>query len=458
MPSLVSRNKFLIWLALGGILALAAYLRYTAVTESLVWSPYRADAAQYYNYAYNLRRYGIYSHAQDFDNKHPEKLKPDAFRTPGYPLFLSIFTTQPPNNATLRTIELWQAVLGTLTVLIIFMIFRIIVPPWVAICATLLTAVSPHLVNTTIYVLSETLFTFVVALVVMALTLQFGKRKWFVLSMLVTGILIGLAALTRPVLEYFLPCVMFLLFLSYVRNRAFKGSVVLVLGFLLIWGPWVARNYISVKTSDNQLMMGTLHQGMYPGLMYKNNPQTLAYPYSFDPTYKEDNKDMPSVMRAIYRQFKQNPTEETAWYLFGKPVMLWSWSSIAGAGDVFIYPTPISPYSNSQVFRITHAFMYGWRWPLVIAALLACVLVWLPITKRLFDNNQLFLLRAMSLLLFYNTGILMIGAPFPRYSIPFLPILFGMAIVFAFVAYRYLNKLRQQSRAAYTAKQTLKVR
>ena len=406
MHSLISKNKLFIWFAVGAILIFAAYLRYTAVTGSFVFWPYRTDAAQYYDYAYNLRQHGIYSDEQDFDNDHPKNLKPDAFRTPGYPLFLSIFVTQPrvlaKTNAimlTTKAIALWQAALGTLTVLIVFLIFRFTVPAWAAICATLLTAISPHLVNTTIYVLSETLFTFLIALAVFALTLEFRNKKLFVPAMLITGVFIGLAALTRPVLEYFLPCVIFVLFLSHTRPRAFKGSAVLVLGFLLMWGPWIVRNHISVKTSDNQLMMGTLHQGMYPGLMYNNDPKTLGHPYHFDPHYKEDNKDIPSVIWAISRQFSEHPVQETAWYLFRKPMMLWSWSDLWGGGDVFIYPTPITPYFNNQVFRITHAFMYGWRWPLVIAALLACILAWLPLAKRYFDDNQLFLLRAMSLLL-----------------------------------------------------------
>ncbi len=446
-------QKTVFVIALGTILLLAAYLRFAVVTQSLVWGPYRADAAQYYNYAYNLRKYGTYSDEQETVTGHATDPKPDAFRTPGYPLFLAIFASQPPNSRTFLAIELWQALLGTVTVLIIFLIFRPIVPPWLALCAALLTAISPHLVNTTIYILSETLFTLLIAAAIYVMGLHFKNNRWFLSSMLVSGLIVGLAALTRPVLEYFLPCVVLLLFISYSRRQAWKGCAVLVLGFLLAWGPWVVRNYVSVgKMENNQLMLGTLHQGMYPGLMYHNDPRTRGYPYRFDPNYARTNKNLTTVTQEILHSFEKNPGQELAWYLIGKPIMLWSWGMIAGPGDVFIYPTLITPYSSSQVFRITHAFMYGLHWPLVIAAFLACILVWFPIAKHYFDTKQIFMLRAMSLLLFYNTGLLMIGAPYTRYSIPFLPILFGMAIAFSYFAYCYLGKLRKQSRESYSAK------
>ena len=453
MNLLPSKKDFPVLVILCAILAFAAYLRFSVVTGSWVLAPYRADAAEYYNYAYNLRQHDVYARGQGFNGNRSSRLKPDAFRTPGYPLFLSLFATQPPNAATFRTIELWQALLGTLVVLMVFLIFRIAASPWSAVCASFLTAISPHLVNATIYILSETLFTLLITLILLALALHLKNRKRFVLGLLATGILIGMASLTRPVLEYFLPCLILLLFLSYTRSRALKGSAILFLGFLLIWAPWMARNYVVIGAGENnQLMMGTLHQGMYPGLMYNNDPRTLAYPYDFDPNYKKDNKNLTTVIQTVLRQFKKHPVQEVSWYLLGKPVMLWSWDMIAGAGDVFIYPTLKTPYSSNQAFRITHALMYGWHWPLVVAAFLMCILAWLPMTKRYFDDKQLFLLRAMSLLLFYNTGILVIGAPYPRYSIPFLPILYGMAMAFIFVAYHYLGEVRRQSRDSYAKK------
>lgn len=37
--------------------------------------------------------------------------------------------------------------------------------------------------------------------------------------------------------------------------------------------------------------------------------------------------------------------------------------------------------------------------------------------------------RLIGMLLLYNTAVLMVLAPFVRYSIPFLPLIFGMAML-----------------------------
>ena len=89
--------------------------------------------------------------------------------------------------------------------------------------------------------------------------------------------------------------------------------------------------------------------------------------------------------------------------------------------------------------------MRGLHWPLVIFALLASVGVWFNAGLSYFSKRQIFMLRAASLLLLYNTALLMVGAPYTRYSIPFLPLIFGMAATAGYFATRYLRAARLQS-------------
>lgn len=445
-----SRNalsKIGLLLTLGLILLFAAYLRHTAVTQSLVMDPYRADAAVYYNSAYNLRKYGVYSHEADTVVGKATDPKPDAFVTPGYPLFLAAFVDAPPNLAVFKTVALWQTLLGTLTVLLAYLFFRYVVRNWVALIIALLIAISPQLVNTTIYLLSETLFTFWLTLALLAFTLHAKGTRWFYPGLLLTGLLFGIAALTRPVLELFPLAVAFLLFVNYPKPKAFKGSAMIFLGFLLLWGPWLARNHVSLGTaSDPSLMLSSLHQGMYPGMMYHDEPGTLGYPYRFDPQYTEAAKSMSTVLTAIGQQFTQHPGKELSWYLIGKPIMLWSWNLVAGPGDIFIYPTFISPYSSFPVFIFTHALMHGLHWLLVILALAGCILVWLPYARRHLGHSSLLFARTVSLLLLYNTGVLMILSPFVRYSIPFLPFEFGMAALASCMLISDIHGVRERSK------------
>lgn len=441
------RRKLSLLLLVGMVLGLAGYLRITAINDSLVEAPYRADAAEYYNYAYNLRHYGVYSRAFPGFTGAATQLVPDAWRTPAYPLFLAPFADGPPSRIVIRHIAYAQAGLGVLTVLLVFLIVNQLGIPWLALAAAALTAMSPQLVNATIYMLSETLFTFLLTLTLYLLCLSFKKTRWSYWMLLLAGLAAGTAALTREVLEYFIPCVIILMLLGLPRPRAWKASAMLLLGALLVWGPWVGRNYADLGTSGDDLQLRyALHQGMYPDMMYQDDPRSYAFPYNFDPNFLKDNISVKSVLTAIWHQFEQDPAKELYWYAIGKPLHLWSWDTEWGQGDVFTYPTLLSPYEYKPLFLVTHALMRGLQWPLVILAFFGCIYVFLPTARRRFDGPALLSLRAISLLFFNVTGVLLLSPPFVRYSIPLIPVVFVTAVVYSFVLYGHAQQIRKLSR------------
>lgn len=419
------------WTLAALILLLATFMRLQVVNGTLIDVPYRADSAQYFDYAYNLRHHGVYSyqHAAVVDD-HVQPTA-DAMRPPGYSLFLVPFAVAPPTRAIFHTISLWQAGLGVLTVWLVLLFGRrVLVPGWVLLAAGLV-AISPQQVVIATFNLSENLFTPLLVLILLALAWATRSPRAFGWAMLVTGLVIGLAALTRPVLEYFLPFLALLAWTRWPAKQALKGSVLLAIGFVLMWGPWVARNYATLgKAGDNHLLIATLHQGVYPDLMYKDMPQSLGVPYRFDPDYKRTDATLDSALAEVLRFWREDPARELAWYLVGKPIQLWSWDMVASGphADVFIYKTRISPYHSNPFFLATHALMRGLHWPLVVLAFALSLFVLLPKAARCWPSSTLFLLRAMSVLLLYNTAVLMLGAPFPRYSTPFLPIVFCMAL------------------------------
>lgn len=437
------------WCALGVVILLSGYMRLHAVASTYINAPYRADAGQYYDYAYNVRHFGVYSHDHktiEGESTHPT---PDAMRPPGYSLLLTPFASAPPTRSIFHRVEFMQALLGVLVVIGIFLLFRQITSVWLATTIAALVAISPQQVVIATYILSENLFTLLLVLIILVAGLAIRSKRGFMAGMLALGVCIGLAALTRPVLEYFLPCLAVLLLLTYTRGKAWKACVVLLVGFVLIWGPWVVRNYITLgKAGDSHLMIATLHQGMYPDMMYNNMPASLAVPYRFDPDYKRDDATLGTTLTAMARQWREQPLTQLKWYLIGKPIQLWSWDMIANNAnaDVFIYPTQRSPYRTDPVYRVTHALMRGLHWILVLFGFLGSLYVLLPRSKNTFAPRPLFLLRSMSLLLIYNTALLMLGAPFPRYSTPFLPIMTGMAVVFASVLVGCTRQLLAQSR------------
>lgn len=438
------RKSMVYWALVVLVVVLAGVMRLYVIDTTIVDSPYRADSAKYYDYAYNLRHHGVYTYDHAGVGNPDAQLLPDALCTPGYPLFLVPFASGPATYGRFHRIGLWQVVLGTLAVVLAFLLFRRMLSPWLALLATTLVAISPQQIIIATYNLSENLFTPLLLLValVIAMALSGGKRRlaWGLLG---AGVVIGLAALTRPVLEYFVPLLLLLLWVSYPRKQALTGGALVVLGFALMWGPWVARNIVSLgQASDPKLLVNTVHQGMYPGMMYNDDPQSLGVPYRFDPDYKHDDASLGATLAALAERFGDQPGRYLAWYLIGKPVQLWSWDLIANGprSGLFIYPTPVSPYrGNSHAYFVfTYVLMQSAHGLLVILAFLSSLFVLLPVAARRYPRNTLLALRIVALLLIYNTLILMIGAPYTRYSWPFLPLVLGMAWVLPATCLRWL--------------------
>ena len=191
--------------------------------------------------------------------------------------------------------------------------------------------------------------------------------------------------------------------------------------------------------TDDSLIISTLHHGMYPNFMFENNPRSYGFPYRFDPRSNEIISSRKSVLGEIKKRFSEEPARHLRWYLFGKAKTLWSWDIIQGFGDTFIYTVHSSPYFHNTLFKATYRVMYYLHWFLVVLGLLGSICVWLPGFAKQMNEKSSFISRLISLLLFYHTVIHMIGAPFPRYSIPLRPFLYAMDMLTLSVLYQKLK-------------------
>jgi 4-amino-4-deoxy-L-arabinose transferase-like glycosyltransferase len=419
-----STPRYLQYLAAAIVFAIALGMRIGAVNQTSVDIALRADARDYYSYALNLKHYATFSRQTYSETTAPP---PDAVRTPGYPAFLAPLVDYPPDEFMLWRVTLVQAVLDSLTVLLALGIFRRLLSERWALAAALLTALSPHLIVMTTYVLSETLFIF---LTLLSLWLLIRMREADSRKLaLAAGALIACAALTRPTLQYFVvPLAGMLLLTGWRRNL--KLALPLLLGFVLVFTPWQLRNlYQTGQLSEPSLTINAYHHGMYPDFRYQDRPETTGFPYRYNPRNIEFSTSKDSVLAEIRRRFREEPARHLKWYLLGKPVTLLSWNVLAGMGDIFVYPVSASPYLSSPLYVYSRDLMKALHWPLVVLALVATVAAWLPVTARRLADTPRFAARLLSLLMLYFIALHIVAAPFPRYGIPLRPVIYGLAML-----------------------------
>ena len=418
-----------ILIVFGVTLIVGFYLRYEAWRETMVRHPLQQDALDYFSYAYNLRHHKIYSKEflQPPDSNH--RPSPDALRSPGYPLFLATMVDGPPTRYLIKKIAFCQMVVSVLTLVLAFFLFQRFLSPPATMLATILLALSPHLVIFNEYILTETLFCFL--LVSTGLTAwSLAKRSSVWLAALWGGVM-GLATLVRPSLQFFPLVAAVLVFAGSGPPKKPGLALTMLLGFVVIISPWYLRNMVTLdKMSDPTLMINFLHHGLYPDFKYKQNPASHSIPYRFDPRSQEIRKDLRSVFTEIKNRFRNEPRRHLKWYLLKKPFIFWSWDTVQGHGDTIVYYLSQNPYTYRRFFQWTHKAMHLLHLPLVFLSLAGSLLVWLAPGSVGGDRALVFIARFVSALLLYYTLIHMIGAPFPRYSVPLRPFQYAMGLFF----------------------------
>lgn len=417
------------------VLLVALALSWGATQGSVVLEPSRADAGQYILSAWNLKSYGVYSRSQDGlrDGTVPE---PDAVRTPGYPLFLMPFLGEELNADFIPPVQTVQSLLVGGSVLLTFLLFRLFMPYAFALGAAGLTAISPHLANSAIYLLTESLFAFMVVLSLYLLAWLIRRPRLMLAT--ACGLAMGYGALVRPSLQFLPFFIIPVLWMYLPRPNRLRLLGMLAAAYLAVYGAWGARNLYSLdQWSDPTPAAATVQHGMYPDMMYGNEPESLGVAYNYDPANDRIAGDMKAVLAELWDRASDSPGEYLRWYLVGKPLVFWQWNIVAGMGDVFIYPTIISPYRLLWPFKTSHWIAFWLHWPAVFLAALGCILAFVSKSGQ-GDGRSAGMAQLVSVTLIYFTLLHMVGAPYPRYSIPLRPELFGMAVFAGWVVWSQL--------------------
>ncbi len=194
---------------------------------------------------------------------------PELRRTPGYAFFVA--ATIGLLGEELRGLAFAQHVVGALTAVLTCVLGRLVLGPLIGLVAGLLVALDGALILSEHSVMTESLFGMLLmgTLVALAASMRTRRRRW----LLATGALLGLATLVRPVGQILVPIVPVALVVAQSsRNRereratgqasstgslahapssnrpsrlksALAQSLVVGIGFAVVVGPWMARNF-----------------------------------------------------------------------------------------------------------------------------------------------------------------------------------------------------------------------
>lgn len=417
------------WISMAVLIVIATFLRVEALSNTVVDSPIRADARDYFFYGYNIQQHGVYS-SSSVGFLNPKTVpEPDAVRSPGYGTFIAVFLgdiskgSSSVLEAALKPVFLAQTVVSIGSVLLIFFMGIRFLPLWSVNVAAFLAAISPHLVNANVYLLSETLFGFLLLLSLYLLILP-PKIIRFTLA----GAMMAFAALTRPTMEYF-PWFFVILMPWIVGRNQWRSGFAFLLAFFTGMLLWKLRNMAAIgSTSDPQLLANTLHHGMYPDFMYQGDVESLGMPYRYDPSLAPAERSVGLVLTVLWQRFQDNPGVYLYWYLLGKPLALFTWTILpigeAGGemltkGDIYLYPTPVTPYADNLAFILTYIISYKLHVITLLGALATGFYAWFKMNEQ-----KWVVLRLLSFVMVYVVGLHMLGAPFPRYAIPFFPLIY----------------------------------
>lgn len=239
MNKLYNLSHFLEKKGIAQVLLLAFIIRFFWWLYIAVFNPdgfWLFDSYGYYNLAYNISHYGIFSRDEDFP------LTPDYYRTPLYPIFIALFTFFD-NTGT--WICLTQVIISVCSVFFVYKIsMQISDKKNIALLASFLFALDINQAMLACYILTETVFIFLLLLFInLFIKYYYSKR---IKHIYYSAFILALAILCRPAATYFIFLPVLIMLILHFKNIYvfFKQSIIFLTVVLITLSPWLYRNYL----------------------------------------------------------------------------------------------------------------------------------------------------------------------------------------------------------------------
>ena len=366
-------------------------------------------------------------------------------RTPGYPLFLyPFFYFSKTPTEFIVNVSLAQAILGSLTCVLVFYLGRSFLAPLWAVIAGLATALSPHLIAMDDFLLSESLFMF--TLVAATLTLVQSFRRHNSGLAFISGTLFCFSALVRAVSGLLGP---FMFLFSLVGPQFWKRgtrlSFQLPTAFFLAGLAMIHLPYSHIRSQiiadaawvSNESVWR--HVVIGADINLENFIRNKIIPEFKNHTEKMID-DRSYGLTVLRQRFQSHPTGYLKWYLGGKLLFMWKWDNIYN-GDVYQYPMVVKGFHQDNWLTTLHRFMRWLHWPSIALAIMGIGLFLVNWFRNTLAQSE-YLLLAPILVFLYFTIIFTILVPLPRYMIPVRPFVYLIGCYPLLLSSRFLNKFR----------------
>lgn len=246
---------------------------------------------------------------------------PTTFMMPGLPYTLAFFTLIFGKLPGLVAFRIFQALLQTFCLILVFLIGRKIFNSKVGIVAVVLELFYISEIWVPNLILTETIFKFFVLLLVYFSIFAIEKKelKYYILG----GLSWGLAALARPTIALFPIVILIMWFLrKYSFKDILKYTLVVALTFSIVLSPWWIRNYNIfhefiplTEASGNPMLQGTY-------INYDRTDDTLDYSkFNYSNTLSERESNKVEIAISKYRLenlVPKDPLGYAYWYTIGK--------------------------------------------------------------------------------------------------------------------------------------------
>lgn len=424
------------------IFFLAFQIRILYINNAIALHSVRGDSAKYTSIAFNLKYHDAYSQEESQLHYTPTS---QSNLSIGYPIFLTPFVNEDlakfedyktpwENGEAYKDLLTVQALLGALTVLLIFIISRQFFGFGWSALPSALTTFNPHLIMLSGCILTETLFIFVMTLGLLTLLLSWKYNK--LILIFVASILLSLSFEIRTI-AIGLPLILGIVFLinTNKKNKFWsinKSSIakvcIVILGVItVIVSASIFKQFYTKNLETNEETTKTYEEVINLDYKIKN----ILTPSSYYIEKIKNGKKAYFVKGYTQESFKDQPMAYIKWNLGGKLIEMWEINS-PYQQEIYLFPMIKRPFHNNGpiILKFIYNAMSILHWPLFLLTWVGLVLYLNRLFRRRLKKHEYYILiPLLTFIYLIGTIYLTTAGSVSRYTIPARPVSYILAMI-----------------------------